>query len=61
LTLDELGLVATLDWYAKRQAQRGGVIVHLATDTLELRPHPTVETSCFRVAQEARTNVVRHA
>jgi PAS domain S-box-containing protein len=39
LMLDELGLVATLDWYVKRQGQRAGFVVHFATDTLEPRPH----------------------
>jgi PAS domain S-box-containing protein len=61
LMLDELGLGATLDWYVQRQAQRVGFVVHLEAKALEPRPHPTIETACFRVVQEALTNVVRHA
>jgi PAS domain S-box-containing protein len=61
LMLDELGLVPTLDWYVKRQAQRAGFTGHFAADALEPRPHPTIETVCFRIVQEALTNVARHA
>jgi len=61
LMLDELGLVATLHWYVYRQEQRVGFVAHFATDALKPRPHPAVETACFRVVQEALTNVARHA
>jgi signal transduction histidine kinase len=59
--LDDLGLVAALRWYVDRQAQRAGFIAQFAADPLEPRPHPDIETACFRVAQEALTNVIRHA
>jgi signal transduction histidine kinase len=58
--LDDLGLVAALRWYLDRQAQRGGVRLHFAADTLD-RLNPTIETACSRLAQEALTNVLRHA
>jgi PAS domain S-box-containing protein len=61
LMLDDLGLAAALDWYGKRQAQRGGFVLHLTIDALAPRPHPAIETACFRVVQEAVTNVARHA
>jgi PAS domain S-box-containing protein len=59
--LDDLGLVAALRWYVNRQAQRAGFIPQFVADPLETRLSPDLETACFRVAQEALTNVARHA
>jgi signal transduction histidine kinase len=59
--LDDLGLVAALRWYVDRVAQRTGMIRCFNADALEARLAPEVETACFRIAQEALTNVVRHA
>src|SRR5207302_5789643 len=59
--LDELGLEASLRWYVKREAERAGIQFHLKIGSLPKRPPPTVETTCFRVAQEALTNVIRHS
>jgi signal transduction histidine kinase len=59
--LDDLGLVAALRWYVGREAARAGLEFEIDLDPLEPRLPPAVETACFRVAQEALTNVVRHA
>jgi len=59
--LDELGLEASLRWYVEREAKRAGLGFHLALARLAERPPNAVETTCFRVAQEALTNVIRHA
>ena len=59
--LDELGLEASLRWYVEREAKRAGLAFHLALAPLAQRPPAAVETTCFRVAQEALTNVIRHA
>jgi len=59
--LDDLGLVVALRWYVDRQAQRTGFTAQFVADALKTRPRPDIETACFRVAQEALTNVVRHA
>ncbi len=59
--LDDLGLVAALRWYVARQARIAGFALHFSVDELDGRLTPTLETSCFRIAQEALTNVVRHA
>jgi signal transduction histidine kinase len=59
--LDDLGLVAALRWYIDRQAQRAGFTTRFVADSLASRPRSDIETACFRVAQEALTNVMRHA
>ena len=59
--LDELGLEASLRWYVEREAKRAGLAFRLGLAHLEQRPPAAVETTCFRVAQEAVTNVIRHA
>lgn len=58
--LDDLGLAAALRWYVHRFARSGRIETHLSIDLLP-RLEPEVQTACFRVAQEALTNVDRHA
>jgi signal transduction histidine kinase len=60
MALDDLGLVAALRWYVDREAQRRGFAPEFSAGDLERLP-PELETACFRIAQEALTNVVRHA
>jgi signal transduction histidine kinase len=59
--LDDLGLEPALRWYANRQASAGGMQLRFRAEPLEQRLDPLIETECFRVAQEALTNVVRHS
>src|SRR5919108_465147 len=59
--LDELGLEASLRWYVEREAARGGLEARLSLAPPSTRPPAAIETTCFRVAQEALTNVIRHA
>lgn len=59
--LDDLGVVAALRWYIDRQAQRAGFEAQFTADLPELRLPPELETTCFRVVQEALTNIIRHA
>jgi PAS domain S-box-containing protein len=58
--LDDLGLAAAVRWYADRFARRTRLEAHLSIDAVPHLP-PELETACFRVAQEALTNVARHA
>jgi PAS domain S-box-containing protein len=58
--LDDLGLPAALRWYADRLAQSAGFEARVSID--EVADLDTgLATVCFRVAQEALTNVARHA
>jgi signal transduction histidine kinase len=61
--LDDYGLAAALRWYTQQFADRTGldVALHLDASTQALRLPPDVETALFRVAQEALTNIVKHA
>jgi PAS domain S-box-containing protein len=59
--LDDLGLVPTLRWFLDRQAEWGGLSVEFGAEPAEMRLPPEIEITCFRVVQEALTNVARHA
>ncbi len=59
--LDDLGLEPALVWLAGRQAEPAGLKLTLRLEALPHRLAPMIETACFRVTQEALTNVVRHA
>jgi signal transduction histidine kinase len=59
--LDDLGLEAALRWYTQRQGALAGIQAEFRAEPLESRMDPVIETECFRVAQEAMTNVLRHA
>jgi signal transduction histidine kinase len=58
--LDDLGLVAALQYLAD-ELRRTGLDVALNISGPKQRLDPLVETVFFRVAQEALTNVARHA
>ena len=60
--LDDLGLTAALRWCADRFAHRT-MIQTRSTIGLQDRTRlkPELETACYRIVQEALTNVARHA
>jgi signal transduction histidine kinase len=57
--LDDLGLAAALRTYLRRLARNTDLAIDLAID--DLRVPAAVATTCFRLVQEAVTNIVRHA
>ena len=61
LQLDDLGLAAALRSHVDRQAKLGGLRPHFDAADAPALVAPEVETACFRIAQEAITNVLRHA
>ena len=59
--LDELGLLAALEWQACAVEQRSGIRFDLALPEEELDAPDEQTTAIFRIFQETLTNVVRHA
>ncbi len=61
--LDDLGLAAATRWYIDRFAQRAGIKSEVVIDfeNVHERLSRDVETACFRILQEALTNVGRHS
>jgi signal transduction histidine kinase len=59
--LDEAGLPSAVRWYAEGFAQRSGIDVQLDLPADLPRFPQDVETTLFRVVQEALINVHRHA
>ena len=61
--LDDLGLATALCWYVDRYEKRAGVTTEVIIElpNQNERFSRELETACFRIAQEALTNVARHA
>jgi PAS domain S-box-containing protein len=59
--LDTLGLEATLRWLAEQHQQHTGCDVQVVGHLPGAPLSPQLAIACFRAAQEALTNVVRHA
>lgn len=59
--LDDLGLVPAIRWYARSNLEELGIEVDFSTQNEALRLPAHLETALFRVAQEAVTNIRRHA
>ena len=59
--LDDLGLEAALRSHLERSRARAELALDAEISLPQRRLDPAVETACFRIVQEAMTNVVRHA
>jgi len=59
--LDELGLVPALSWVADTTLRPQGIAVTIDAAGLEGRLPGRLETTLFRIAQEAMSNVARHS
>jgi PAS domain S-box-containing protein len=59
--LDIMGLESALRWYVDRRVKPAGLDVDLVSSLSGRRERPELEITCFRVVQEALTNVIRHA
>lgn len=59
--LDDLGLVAALEWHSKEIQNRTGIKVEFLTNAPDMVLPSATATALFRIYQESLTNVVRHA
>ena len=59
--LDSLGLVSAVGWLSKRLQQESGIRVRLLTSEHPARFDPEIETTAFRVVQEALNNARNHS
>ena len=61
MMLDDLGLISTLRWYADQQSQRAGFKLHFIAESSGSSLPSEIAIACYRIVQEALTNVIRHA
>lgn len=59
--LDDLGLVAALEWYSEEVAKRTGIHIHFGSSLQGINIPITTATGIFRIYQEVLTNAIRHA
>lgn len=59
--LDDLGLVAAVQWLADHYLEESGIKVLFETSGIERPLSAEAEITLFRISQEAITNIARHA
>ena len=59
--LDDLGLVAALDWQSDEFEKRSNIRVNFSSNLNEALVMPDISTALFRIYQELLTNVARHS
>jgi len=59
--LDDLGLAAAVEWLAKEFQNRSGIACSAHIEPSDIEMDRDRATALFRVAQEALTNIMRHA
>jgi signal transduction histidine kinase/FixJ family two-component response regulator len=59
--LDELGLIAALEWHAEQFERVSGIRCRVHSSVAQLDLDATRATAAFRIVQEALTNVAQHA
>jgi PAS domain S-box-containing protein len=59
--LDDLGLLAALEWQSSEAEKRSGININLTCNLTDVTLPLPITTGLFRIYQEALTNVVRHS
>jgi len=59
--LDDIGLMAAIEWQAKQFESRSGIVCTLDLPADDLKLSSDQSTAIFRILQETLTNILRHA
>jgi len=59
--LDDLGLEAAMEWFVQQFEEQSGILCTLETKNTVSRYNKEVNTTMYRIFQEALTNVMRHS
>lgn len=59
--LDDLGLIAAIEWQSQEFQQRSGIAVAFQSSVSEFHFEPASAIGLFRICQESLTNVARHS
>src|SRR6266853_2594856 len=59
--LDDLGLIPAVRSLLDEQGRLASLAVHFSAKNMPENLDPEIQTTCFRIAQEAITNAVRHS
>jgi PAS domain S-box-containing protein len=61
VVLDDLGLIAAIEWQAEEFQKRTGIECRVKFEPDDIILDRAISTAVFRIFQEALTNVIRHA
>lgn len=59
--LDDLGLIPAIRWYARTNLEKAGILVEINANGELGSLAPELNSTLFRIAQEAINNVLRHS
>ncbi len=59
--LDDLGLIATVEWQCEEFGRRTGITTRFIEDMTEFDFPPQMAIGLFRICQESLTNIARHS
>lgn len=59
--LDDLGLIAAMEWQSEEFQKRSEIITHFSSNVSQISIPPDLATGLFRIYQESLTNILRHA
>ena len=59
--LDDLGLIAAMEWQLTEFEKRVGIKTYFKPDDTEIKLPKSIRTGLFRILQESLTNVARHS
>jgi PAS domain S-box-containing protein len=59
--LDNLGLIAAIEWQSEEFEKRTGIITRFKVDVVDYDFSPQIAIGLFRICQESLTNITRYA